>query len=95
MNMGIVLTKIVGGDKAAAVFNAAFGNFLGVFVSPALILLYLGLSENVNLPSITLKMFLRIILPLFVGQVLRSFVPPPRRLSSGMVSTSGMGRSVA
>jgi len=39
VNMGIVLTKLVGGDEAAAVFDAAFGNFLGVFVSPALILM--------------------------------------------------------
>jgi len=29
VNMGIVLTKVVGGDEAAAVFDAAFGNFLG------------------------------------------------------------------
>lgn len=39
VNMGIVLTKLVGGDEAAAVFDAAFGNFLGVFLSPALILM--------------------------------------------------------
>jgi sodium/bile acid cotransporter 7 len=39
VNMGIVLTKLVGGDEAAAVFDAAFGNFLGVFVSPVLILM--------------------------------------------------------
>lgn len=39
VNMGIVLTKLVGGDEAAAVFDAAFGNFLGVFVSPFLILM--------------------------------------------------------
>jgi sodium/bile acid cotransporter 7 len=76
VNMGIVLTKVVGGDEAAAVFDAAFGNFLGVFVSPALILLYLGLSANVDLPSVTLKLFLRVILPLFIGQVLCSFVSP-------------------
>jgi predicted Na+-dependent transporter len=39
VNMGIVLTKLVGGDEAAAVFDAACGNFLGVFVSPFLILM--------------------------------------------------------
>ncbi|KAL3806243.1 hypothetical protein ACHAXA_008227 [Cyclostephanos tholiformis] len=78
VNMGIVLTKVVGGDEAAAVFDAAFGNFLGVFVSPALILLYLGLSAGVDLPSVTLKLFLRVVLPLLVGQILRNFVRPAK-----------------
>lgn len=78
VNMGIVLTKVVGGDEAAAVFDAAFGNFLGVFVSPALIVMYLGLSANVDLASVTLKLFLRVVLPLMVGQFLRNFVPPAK-----------------
>lgn len=73
VNMGIVLTKVVGGDEAAAVFDAAFGNFLGVFVSPALILMYLGLGANINLGSVVLKLFLRVVLPLLVGQILRNF----------------------
>jgi sodium/bile acid cotransporter 7 len=78
VNMGIVLTKVVGGDEAAAVFDAAFGNFLGVFVSPALIVMYLGLSANVDLASVTLKLFLRVVLPLMVGQFLRNFIPPAK-----------------
>lgn len=78
VNMGIVLTKVVGGDEAAAVFDAAFGNFLGVFVSPALILVYLGLSANVDLVDVTVKLFLRVVLPLLCGQILRNFVPPAR-----------------
>ncbi|KAL3758350.1 hypothetical protein ACHAWU_005020 [Discostella pseudostelligera] len=78
VNMGIVLTKLVGGDEAAAIFDAAFGNFLGVFLSPALILMYLGLNAEVNLGQVTLKLFLRVVLPLFVGQLLRNYFPPAK-----------------
>jgi sodium/bile acid cotransporter 7 len=78
VNMGIVLTKLVGGDEAAAIFDAAFGNFLGVFLSPALILMYLGLNAEVDLGQVTLKLFLRVVLPLFVGQLLRNFFPPAK-----------------
>ena len=42
VNMVIVLTKSSGGDEACALLNASMGNLLGVFVTPALILLYLG-----------------------------------------------------
>jgi len=42
INMAIVLTRSSGGDEAAAVFNSAFGNMIGVFLSPCLILGYLG-----------------------------------------------------
>ncbi|KAL3758349.1 hypothetical protein ACHAWU_005019 [Discostella pseudostelligera] len=78
VNMGIVLTKLVGGDEAAAIFDAAFGNFLGVFLSPALILMYLGLNAEVNLGQVTLKLFLRVVLPLILGQLLRNFFPPAK-----------------
>ncbi|KAL3799063.1 hypothetical protein ACHAW5_008958 [Stephanodiscus triporus] len=81
VNMGIVLTKVVGGDEAAAVFDAAFGNFLGVFLSPALILMYLGLNADVNLADVTLSLFLRVILPLLVGQLVRNFIPPAKEFA--------------
>ena len=42
VNMVIVLTKSSGGDEACALLNASLGNLLGVFVTPALLLLYLG-----------------------------------------------------
>ena len=47
VNMVLVLTKSAGGDEAAAIFNAAFGNLVGVFLSPALILMYLGVRGQV------------------------------------------------
>jgi len=76
INMVLVLTKSSSGDEAAAIFNAAFGNMTGVFLSPALILLYLGVDADIALGTVFLKIGLRVILPTFVGQVLQKFVPP-------------------
>jgi sodium/bile acid cotransporter 7 len=73
VNMVLVLTKSSGGDEAAAVFNAAAGNMLGVFLSPALILMYLGVKGDVNLGEVFYKLGIRVVLPIFVGQMLQKF----------------------
>jgi len=51
---------------------------MGVFISPALILMYLGVSGEVDLAKVFFKLGLRVVLPLFVGQVLQKFVPPAK-----------------
>lgn len=71
INMVMVLTKAAGGDEAAAIFNAAFGNMVGVFLSPVLILGYLGVTGDVDLASVFYKLGLRVVLPICVGQVLQ------------------------
>jgi len=76
INMVLVLTKSSGGDEASAVFNAAFGNLVGVFLSPALILAYLGVEGSVNLAKVFTKLALRVVLPIAIGQILQKFVPP-------------------
>jgi sodium/bile acid cotransporter 7 len=78
VSMVMVLTRSSNGDVASAVFHAAFGNVIGVFLSPALIALYLGISGNVDLGTITIKLVLRVLVPLLVGQFLRCFVPMAR-----------------
>lgn len=75
VNMVLVLTKSAGGDEASAIFNAAFGNLTGVFLSPALILGYLGVSGSVDLGRVFFKLGLRVVLPIAVGQVLKNYVP--------------------
>lgn len=75
INMVIVLTKSSGGDEASAVFNAAFGNLLGVFVTPPLVLMYLGESDDINFATVLFKLSVRVLLPLAVGQVIQYFLP--------------------
>lgn len=76
INMVIVLTKSSGGDEAAAVFSAAFGNLIGVFLTPVLILGYLGVQGDIDLLSVFIKLALKVVVPVFVGQILQKFVPP-------------------
>ncbi|XP_013405194.1 sodium/bile acid cotransporter 7-like, partial [Lingula anatina] len=40
VSSAVILTKTVGGNEAAAVFNSAFGSFLGIIVTPLLLLHY-------------------------------------------------------
>ena len=74
INMCCVLTKSAGGDEASAIFNAAFGNMVGVFLSPVLILAYLGVeNDDYALSSVFYKLLLRVVLPVLVGQLLQKF----------------------
>jgi len=71
VNMCVVMTVSAGGDEAAAIFNTAFGNMIGIFLSPFLILGYIGVSGNVPIGTTFYKLAVRVILPLFIGQVVR------------------------
>ena len=83
VSMVMVLTKSSNGDEASAVFHAAFGNMLGIFLSPALIALYLGVDGEMDVGAVTVKLVLRVLVPLLVGQFLRRFVPPARDFVDG------------
>jgi sodium/bile acid cotransporter 7 len=71
INMVLVLTKSAGGEEAAAIFNAAAGNMIGVFLSPVLILGYLGVTGDIDLVEVFYKLALRVVLPVIVGQLLQ------------------------
>jgi len=73
INMVCVFTLAAGGDEAASIFNAAFGNMIGVFLSPLLILGYLGITGDINLGDVFYKLCLRVVLPVLVGQIIRKF----------------------
>jgi sodium/bile acid cotransporter 7 len=71
VNMVMVLSAAAGADEAAAIFNTVVGNVLGIFLTPVLVVMYLGQSGDVPLGEIFWKMVLRVIVPLLVGHVIR------------------------
>jgi len=78
INIVIVLTMSAGGDEGAAVFNATFGNIIGIFLSPVLILMYVGTSGSMSLGQVFLNLTMRVVVPLVVGQLLQKFIKPVR-----------------
>lgn len=69
------MTKASSGDEASAVFNSAFGNLIGVFLSPLLILGYLGVTADVDLVKVFYELALRVVLPVIVGQLMQKTLP--------------------
>lgn len=76
VNMCVVLTTASGGDEAAAICNTALWNLVGVVLSPALILGYVGVSSTVSVGKVFYKLAIRVLLPIVVGQLLKWFAPP-------------------
>lgn len=74
VSSAVILTKAVGGNEAAAIFNSAFGSFLGIAVTPLLLLLFLGSSSSVPFTSIFSQLFMTVVVPLIIGQIVRRFI---------------------
>jgi solute carrier family 10 (sodium/bile acid cotransporter), member 7 len=75
VNLVIVLTASADGDEASAVFNTTFSNVVGIFLSPALILGYLGSKADIQLGQVFYKLTLKVIVPLVIGQVIQKIFP--------------------
>jgi sodium/bile acid cotransporter 7 len=73
VSMVIVLTKSAKGDEASSVLLAAVGSLMGVFVSPTLILVYIGVQSAISLSTVFVKLVLRIVVPIFIGQLLQNY----------------------
>ncbi|XP_055240085.1 sodium/bile acid cotransporter 7 isoform X2 [Gorilla gorilla gorilla] len=74
VSSAVILTKAVGGNEAAAIFNSAFGSFLGIIITPLLLLLFLGSSSSVPFTSIFSQLFVTVVVPLIIGQIVRRYI---------------------
>jgi sodium/bile acid cotransporter 7 len=73
VSMCVILTAASDGDQVTAVFNATLGNIIGIFATPALLLLLLGAKGSASTEKLLVSLVLTILLPLIVGQLLRLF----------------------
>ncbi|KAK6172988.1 hypothetical protein SNE40_016531 [Patella caerulea] len=71
VSSAVILTRAIGGNEAAAIFNSAFGSFLGIFVTPALVLEMVGSTAHVPASKILIQLMCTVVLPLIVGQTVR------------------------
>ncbi|OWF55572.1 Sodium/bile acid cotransporter 7 [Mizuhopecten yessoensis] len=74
VSSAVILTKAANGNQAAAIFNSAFGSFLGIFVTPTLILMVVGSQADVPITTIIVQLCMTVVVPLITGQVVRHFV---------------------
>ncbi len=70
-NMMIVLVMSANGDEAASLFLATTMNLIGVFVTPLLILVYLGDNAEIDFMKTYRSVSLRVLLPVGVGLSMR------------------------
>jgi sodium/bile acid cotransporter 7 len=76
ISSSVILTSLLQGDEASALFAALLSNILGVFVSPLLASYLLGLHGFVTFNALPVigGLVVIVILPLLAGQLLRPFI---------------------
>ncbi|KAL7561409.1 hypothetical protein ACA910_001414 [Epithemia clementina (nom. ined.)] len=75
INMVPAWTGAAGGDRPLAVINAAAGNMIGLFLSPVLILGYVGVNGDTQITDVFYKLTLKVLLPVVVGQIVQKTMP--------------------
>ncbi|KAG0268998.1 hypothetical protein DFQ27_005103 [Actinomortierella ambigua] len=82
ISSNVVMTANASGNESLALFNAAFGNLLGVFISPLIVLILLhGTPESpsgqngLDYPKILRDLGLTILVPILVGQLYLYYFP--------------------
>ncbi|KAI9246944.1 SBF-like CPA transporter family-domain-containing protein [Phascolomyces articulosus] len=89
VSSNVVMTKNAGGNEATALMNAALGNVLGIFVSPALLQVFQqplidATPENdtsntvdgtIDFVSVLKQLGITVLVPLVVGQIIQWMFP--------------------
>lgn len=69
------MTSLYSRKKKKKTIQAAFGNLLGVFISPAWILLLLNVQSEVGFFEVILKLIYRVFIPVLIGQIIHIKIP--------------------
>ena len=91
-NMFIVLVIASNGDEANALFLATAVNLLGVFLTPLMILLYLGEKSDFDFISAYKTLGLRVLLPVFVRFCMRLKIDGAAKYCKENIKTFGIIR---
>ena len=84
----VQLTRLAGGDEAAAITTAALGNLLGILVTPFWALALAGSHLTVEPWPVIRQLLLIIALPLAVGQALRPWLADWAARHRGRLNTA-------
>lgn len=77
VSSAVVFSTVSGGDTSNAIFSTVFSNLLSVILVPAVAVAYLAAETEAEIPlaSLVTRLFILIILPLIIGQVIRKCLP--------------------
>uniref|UniRef100_A0A7S3YU58 Sodium/bile acid cotransporter n=1 Tax=Lotharella globosa TaxID=91324 RepID=A0A7S3YU58_9EUKA len=74
VSSAVILTKAVGANEAAAAFNATLGSFLGVLITPLMLLQITGTAAEVPIMQMISGLGTQIVFPIVLGQSLRGLL---------------------
>ncbi|MCH2036695.1 MAG: bile acid:sodium symporter, partial [Puniceicoccaceae bacterium] len=91
VSSAVVFSTVSKGNTSNAIFSTVFSNLLSVLLVPAVAVAYLSLESGVSLSLSPLfsKLFLLIIAPLILGQLVRKWLPKTSALLANR--TKGFG----
>ncbi|KAJ3097200.1 hypothetical protein HDU97_005085 [Phlyctochytrium planicorne] len=78
ISSNVLMTKQAGGNEAGALTNAVIGNIIGVFISPSLIVAYVGTvsaGTSLDFKKTFTDLTITVIAPLIVGQIIQMAFP--------------------
>jgi sodium/bile acid cotransporter 7 len=77
VSSAVTFTAVSGGNTSNAIFSTVFSNLLSVLLVPAIAVAYLATEAEASVPLLPLfsKLFMLIVVPLIIGQVIRKLVP--------------------
>ncbi|MCQ9336162.1 bile acid:sodium symporter [Corynebacterium phoceense] len=71
----VAFTSIARGNVAGAIVSASLSNLAGVFLTPLLVMLCMGVGSGIHIdPSVFVDLAVLLLLPFFLGQITRRWV---------------------
>ncbi|CAH1118650.1 unnamed protein product [Phaedon cochleariae] len=73
VSSAVILTRAAQGNETAAIFNSILGSFLGIIITPLLLLFNLGSTTVVPLLDTVIQLLTTVVIPLVLGQGIIKF----------------------
>ncbi|MBF9002612.1 MULTISPECIES: bile acid:sodium symporter family protein [Vibrio] len=75
ISSSVTMTSVGKGNVPGAIFNASLSSILGVFITPALIQLFMGLhGAHIDLMASVISIAKLLLVPMILGQLLRPYL---------------------